>query len=121
MLSWVLKDFGQARPTIARPTERANLPNKKIFKVFLLNLVHFDCGWLFLMTRRGDVIAFELRDQYGRLCTKARRNSAYLFVVIGILLFVNDGEVTADNVDSFARRIERHVVRHFRCWQSRND
>jgi len=52
---------------------------------------------------------------------ESRRNSAQLFVVIGIFLLENDGELITGNVDALTRRIESHVVYHFCDRQRSND
>src|ERR1700752_702739 len=76
---------------------------KRLPQKLLQDFVNLDSGCVVFMARRGDVIALELRHQDGRLCAKASGNSAELFVVICILLLIDDGEIVAGDVNPLAR------------------
>src|ERR1700692_1804851 len=97
------------------------LPPLVLFPTGLFNFKHFDSGDFVFMTRRSNVIALQLRHQNVRLRTKARWNSAELFVIISILLQVNDCEVSAGNINALTCRIKSHIVGHFSGWQGRDD
>src|SRR6266481_9020 len=85
---------------------------------FSLHVINPNLGRFRFLARSGDVVPPHLRNKNRGLRAKPCRNSSDFLIMIGVLLVIDRYETIASYVDSFARRIEHHVVSQRRAWQA---